>query len=213
MRHLHFENYSYYHVFNRGIDKRKIFLRHGHYVRFTNSILNLLDTGSATYRRIYNQGSALKQKVKILCYCLMPNHYHLLIQQLSDNGITEFMHHLDTSYTMYFNINNKRKGRLFEYEFKAKLIESDEVLNHISRYIHLNPLIAKLTDDFASYEWSSYPEYLNQRKNLFCDTTQVLSFHAFNPENYRQFVNDQISYSLLLKEIEVNAGDEDTLFI
>jgi putative transposase len=209
MRTAQFFNNGYYHLYNRGVDKRKIFLRYAHNKRFIKSIRSILETGSATQRLAYDQSLALKYKVNILAYCLMPNHYHFLVKQIDDNGITDFMHNLNTSYTKYFNLNNKRIGRLFEYTFKAKVIDSDEVLLHVSRYIHLNPLLAGLTTDLEYYPWSSYYDYIGRRKDTFCDLTEILSH--FSITTYKDFVNNQAEYAFLLKELE-KIKDEDSIF-
>jgi len=212
MRPLQFVSNGYYHIFNRGVDKRRIFLRYGHYTRFIHSIRALLDTGSATEPSLKNQGLALKYKIDILCYCLMPNHYHFLLRQIRKNGITEFMHHLNTSYTMYFNKNNDRIGRLFEYTFKAKEIDSDEQLLHVSRYIHLNPLIGNIVKDLSLYPWSSYLEYIGEREETFCQKEIILSHFGNDPKKYEMFVNNQIAYATLLHQIQ-NEGKEESLYL
>lgn len=201
MRSIQFANNEYYHLYNRGVDKQKIFLRYGHYSRFLTTIRNIFNTGSATPRLFYNQGLALKSKVSLLCYCLMPNHYHLLLQQTIEQGVTEFMHKLDTSYTMFFNKNNHRSGRFFESTFKATRIESEEQLLHISRYIHLNPVIAHLVDNPEEWHWSSHREYIGLVSHDLCNTKPILSLFPSNKE-YHQFVLDQREYGMLLKEME-----------
>jgi putative transposase len=213
MRTLQLITGNFYHIFNRGVDKRKIFLRYGHYQRFIKTIRNILDTGSATQRLIYNQSLALKYKVKIHAYCLMPNHYHFLIQQTADNGITDFMHNLDTSYTKFINLNTHRSGRMFEYTFKAKAIASNELLLHVSRYIHLNPLINHITETLDFYPWSSYFDYTGLRKDSLCEISTILSFFQNDTNKYRAFVADQIEYARLLAEIKDNLIDEDAIFI
>lgn len=94
----------------------------------------------------------------------MPNHFHLLLQQIRDGGITEFISKLTNSYTRYFNIRNKRIGPLFQGEFKAVHVETDEQLIHLSRYIHLNPIVSYITKKLESYQWFSYLEYLGRAK-------------------------------------------------
>ncbi len=214
MRRLRFVTGEYYHIYNRGVDKRKIFLTFGHYRRFLTSMKTILNTGSATPRLVSNQGLALKLKVEIIAYCLMPNHYHFLFRQIQDNGLTEFMHNLNTSYTMYFNLNQKRSGRLFEYTFKAKYIGSNELFLHIARYIHLNPVIAHLVEDVELWPWSSYLSTIGVRNDDICRSQKILDFfHNQNPrENYKQFIADQRKYAKLLHEIE-EVKDEDRLFI
>lgn len=214
MRDLQFINGEYYHIYSRGVDKRKVFLRYGHYRRFLSTIKTILNTGSATPRLIYNQSLALNSKVEITCYCLMPNHYHLLLMQKADNGITEFMHKINTSYTKYINLNEKRSGRLFETTFKAKQIESDELFLHVCRYIHLNPVIAGLVDSPDLWPWSSYLSVVKDRPDEICTSQKILShFGAENPRvSYEQFVNDQRVYAQLLHEAN-EMGNEDRLFL
>lgn len=210
MRPVPFITNQYYHIYNRGVDKRKVFLRYGHFLRFIRTISQILQTGSASPSSTQIQSLALKSKVSILAYCLMPNHYHLLLKQLCDNGISEFMHQLNTSYTKYFNLNNNRSGRLFEYTFKGKIIESDEMLLHVSRYIHLNPLISHIVTDLELYPWSSYLEYVGLRKNTFCDLDDILDH--FKNSSYKQFILDQYEYALLLKTMQ-DGKDEDSIFL
>ncbi len=211
MRSTQFFEGGYFHVYNRGVDKRVVFLRYGQYLRFVQTMRSILFTGSATPRLKTNQSLALNKKVRIIAYCLMPNHYHFLVQELEDGGITEFMHKLDTSYTKYFNMNNHRTGRLFEYTFKAKEIESDEVLLHVARYIHLNPVVAHLVQKPDEWKWSSHKEYVDIEVSKLCDSSVILSFFK-DIDSYKTFVSDQIQYAILLKEIE-EVKDEDSLFL
>lgn len=189
---------EYYHVYNRGVDKRKIFHHAGQYKRFIDTIKNILDTGSATLTNsIIDKNVALSAKIKLICYCLMPNHYHFILKQKVDDGISEFMHKLNTSYTKFYNISNKRSGRLFEYTFKARHIESEEILLHVSRYIHLNPLIANLTSDLRKYRWSSYRYFINISDRQLGDRDEIIKLLSdINAsEKYENFVNDQIDYA------------------
>lgn len=215
MRPLPFITGGYYHLYNRGVDKRKIFLRYGHFQRFLTTTKSILDTGSATPRLMQHQGLALKSKIRILAYCLMPNHYHFLVQQTDDFGITEFMHRLNTSYTMFFDLNQKRTGRLFEYTFKAKLIESDEMLLHVLRYIHLNPVIARLVKSIELWPWSSYLETVGKREKTFCHPEKILQYFStqYPEQKYEQFVSDQRMYAQLLHDAEHEKNGEDALFL
>jgi len=204
MRKVIFANNECYHVFNRGVDKRRIFLRNYHYTRFLNTIKQLLTKGTAQAGVITRNDLGFDKRLDIFCYCLMPNHYHLLLRQKEDNAISEFMHNLNTSYTKYFNLNNKRTGRLFEYTFKAVRVETDEHLLHLTRYIHLNPLIANLTTDLETYPWSSYLEFSGKRSDSFCHKDVILSF--FSGENpyrdYEKFVEGQKDYARTLNAIK-----------
>ena len=101
-----------------------------------------------------------EKMIEIICYCLMPNHIHFLIRQLKENGISKFMGQISNSYTKYFNTKYTRVGPLLQGPFKAVLIESDEQLIHVSRYIHLNPIVSGIVKNLEDYPWSSYLEYI-----------------------------------------------------
>ena len=121
------------------------------------------------------------------------------------------MHKLDTSYTKYLNLNNHRTGRLFETTFKAKAIGTDELLLHVSRYIHLNPVLSGLVEQPEEWKWSSFREYFDIETHPFCQTEQILSFFQSRNE-YKQFIHEQRAYAMLLKDIEENK-DGNTLFL
>ncbi len=117
--------------------------------------------------------------MQILAYCLMPNHYHLVLKSLTENGITEFMRKLGTGYTNYFNKKNKRVGGLFQGKFKAKAVEDDEYLQYLIHYIHFNPLDIEHSMKFLKdYPWSSYQECLNCSKSYFeqLDDTDIVDW-------------------------------------
>lgn len=124
---------------------------------------------------VWNPTSNREMLVDIVCFCLMPNHYHLILRQRTDHGISKFMQKLGVGYTNYFNLKYRRSGVLFQGKFKAIHVTTDEYLTHLSRYIHLNPVElvepawkkkhtahwGKVEHFLASYPWSSYPAYLN----------------------------------------------------
>lgn len=134
--------------------------------------------------------------VSILAYCLMPNHFHLLVRQNSDLGIQKFMANIQNSYTKYFNAKYKRVGPLLQGTFKAVWIEDDEQLLHVSRYIHLNPVVSFLVSDaqLFNYPWSSLPEYEASRENGICETDILLNMMKTRSA-YAQFIQDQIGYT------------------
>ena len=131
----------------------------------------------------------------------MPNHFHFLIKQLKDGGITEFVSKLSNSYTKYYNTKYNRVGPLLQGEFKAVLIESDDQLIHVSRYIHLNPIASFLVKDLKNYRWSSYPEFTGEIKDGFCAKEEILSFFK-SPKDYEKFVLDQVDYAQKLELIK-----------
>lgn len=141
--------------------------------------------------------------INLLAYCLMPNHYHLLIKQTADNGISKYMGNVQNSITRYLNIKHKQKGHIFIGQFKAIRIESDEQLLHVSRYIHLNPYtgyIVQTIEETKKYRWSSCNEYTTNATG-FCDHELVLS-HFKSKNGYEKFIEDRKDYQRSLTEIK-----------
>jgi REP element-mobilizing transposase RayT len=170
----YFQKGSYYHVYNRGNRKQNIFLQNKDYNRFLERLKEYKDKFEAT----------------ILGYCLMPNHFHFLLKQETDTPISLFMLRLGTSYAKYFNIKYDEVGSLFQGRFKAKLIDSDEYLLQVSRYIHRNPLsISTPGVELARYPWSSYAAYLNTKKDNLVDFSYILSYFSKSNQSkdYKQF--------------------------
>lgn len=152
----------------------------------------------------FNKNSKI---VDIICYCLMPNHYHLLLKQLKANGIPEFLSKVINSYTKYFNTKYQRVGPLFQGPFKAVSVETDEQLLHLSRYIHLNPYVAEITKDWQNFPYSSIKEFINNEP-LLCDVTQILGFFN-NPDKYKEFISDHKDYALGIARIKHLMIDPD----
>ncbi|MCB9821930.1 transposase [Candidatus Nomurabacteria bacterium] len=146
----------YYHLYNRGNNKDVIFQDSQDYAVFLNLIKRHLSPVETTDKlgRPYRN---LSKEVELLAFCLMPNHYHLLIYQHTQEGMTQLLRSVATAYSGYYNKKYQRVGRLFQDAFKASAVDSDTYLEHISRYIHLNP------KDWKTWEWSSLPYYLHQK--------------------------------------------------
>ena len=216
MRKIDFANNEYYHIYNRGVDKRKVFLNNNDYIRFLHDLYEFNNQKKAPeYTRIakYNVGSltphiekeSRKKLVDIICFCLMPNHYHLILKQLIDKGISKFMHKLGTGYTNAFNLKHKRSGALFEGTFKAILIENETYLTHLSRYIHLNPVElkeknwkedgikdwSKINEFLDNYRYSSYLDYIG-KKNFPSIINNDLILKIFNnsEDRYKKFTQE-----------------------
>jgi putative transposase len=193
---------EYYHVYNRGILKNPIFLDEADKERFIKLLFICNSDKSVIFRLV--QGRPLYKidigntLVDIGAYCLMPNHFHILIREKVENGLSIFMGKLSTAYAMYFNTKYERKGILFEGRFSAKHIDTDEYLNWVFSYIHLNPV--KLIDSnwkedgvsdptkaesfMQNYRYSSYYDYfLGDRVEKI-----ILDKDAF-PEHFSQ-LND-----------------------
>ncbi|RJQ37044.1 hypothetical protein C4559_04130 [Candidatus Microgenomates bacterium] len=173
----YFQKDSFYHVYNRGNRKQNIFLQSRDYERFLKRTIE--------YKKEFG--------ITILCFCLMPNHFHFLLRQDSEIPVTTFMLRLGTSYAKYFNIKYNEVGSLFQGRFKAKLIETEEYLLQLSGYIHRNPneiLPPTPGVELGSYQWSSYPIYLNGISDKLIDPSYLLNYFAkSNPvEDYKNFV-------------------------
>lgn len=214
-RKVVFANGEYYHVFNRGVEKRPTFTSKYEFLRAIDSI-NFYRFGGLKirYSKYLNLNTDKKAEflknldndqlqVEIIAFCLMGNHFHFLLKQLKDNGIIKFMAKFTNSYTKYFNIKHNRIGPLFQGVFKAVHVDSDEQLLHLSRYIHLNPVTGYIvqTDDLTNYVWSSYPEYLGIINRELTSPSDILNFFK-NKELYKAFVLDQADYAKELKMIE-----------
>jgi putative transposase len=129
----------------------------------------------------------------------MPTHIHLILKQNKDSGITKYVSKLFDSFTRYFNIKYHRKGPLWEGHFKNIIIDTDEQLMHLTRYIHLNPDSAGLTNKPQDWQFSSYNEYIGNVSNKICDWQNILQI---NIEDYKKFVNNRIAYQKELSKIK-----------
>jgi putative transposase len=142
--------------------------------------------------------------IDIVCFCLMPNHFHFLLRQKKKDGIRQFISQVTNSHTKYFNLKNKRAGPLFQGRFKSKRVETKQQLLHLSRYIHLNPYssyLIKEKSDLVNYAFSSFPEYLGRVGKKLCSKEDVLeSFKTLN--DYKKFVFNNADYQKRLQEIK-----------
>lgn len=206
-------NDQVYHIFNRGVAKMPIFTDKRDYTRFLESIYYYQFQGPKPQFSQLNRFKDFKFEnnkkiVEVLCYCLMPNHYHFLVKQLQDNGISEFINKISNSYTKFFNTKHSRVGPLLQGQFKAVRIESDEQLVHVSRYIHLNPVAGFIAKDLKEYIWSSYLSYIGLYANKIVSQELVLSLFK-EKQKYEQFVFDQVDYSQSLSLIKHVLIDEE----
>jgi len=215
-RKLVFVNDEIYHVFNRGVEKRPTFINKWElkrailtldYYRFAKLPIKLskflILPNSDQTKLLESIKKDCEKLVEIICFCLMPNHFHFLLKQKVDKGIPIFISNFTNSYTKYFNTRNERVGPLFQGIFKAVRIESEEQLIHVSRYIHLNPVSSFLIkpEDLENYEWSSYPEYLDLMNRSIVDKEIVVGLFS-SLEKYKKFVLDQVDYARTLEKIK-----------
>ena len=208
-------NDQFYHIFNRGVEKRTIFEYKRDYERAINTIkfyrfknlplkfskflIKPKENKFELYKKIEKNG----ELIEIIAYCLIPNHFHLLVKQLQENGISKALSNFTNSYAKYFNTRNNRNGPLFQGIFKAVRVESNEQLLHLSRYIHLNPIVSFVTkeENLEDYVWSSLKEYLNTPIKGFCKKDYILSqFKSI--DEYKKFIKDQISFAKELEKIK-----------
>lgn len=214
-RKIAFANNYYYHVFNRGIDRREVFTDKREYLRAIETLKyyrfstlkvklsRFLKLAEEEKSKLISKLNIENKLVEILSFCLMPNHFHFLLKQIRDNGISKFLANFTNSYTKYFNTKHERNGPLFQGLFKAVFVETDEQLVHLSRYIHLNPCTSSITeiDKLNNYPWSSFPEYLASGKEKICAIDEILGFFK-NSKTYEKFVFDQAAYAKELHQIK-----------
>lgn len=202
MRKTEFINGEYYHIFNRGVDKRDVFSDAKDYQRFLLSmeLLNDKEDGLMIEWRNFKYGnnkaslddflklSFRKREplVQIIAYCLNPNHYHFILKQVADKGIERFMHKLGTSHTKYYNKKQKRSGSLFQGVFKSVYIDSDEYLLYLSVYVNKNNFIHKYQKNDL-WPYSSLAAYLGKRRDRFVNTDVVLKQFT-SKDQYREFL-------------------------
>jgi len=171
---------AYYHVYNRGVGKQPIFIDAQDKRKFLSLLERHLDPDSQLVRSDGRQYDVYD--LELVAYCLMSNHFHLLLYQSDDvEAITSLLRSVSTAYTMYFNFRYKRQGHLFQGIFKASRIQNESYLEHISRYIHLNPRT------YLTYAWSSLPEFLQQRSTSWIHPERILDM---TPEQYLVFLED-----------------------
>ena len=171
-RKVQFVPGQYYHLYNRGNNYQKIFFAHENYLYFLRLIRKYLRP----------------EDVVIIAYCLMPNHYHLLVYLNSEN-LSKCMQPLLLAYTKAINKRYKRVGALFQGRFKGKWIDRNAYLLQLSRYIHQNPVIARLVNKPEDWEFSSYRDYIGQRSGTLPDPEVILSQFS-SREEYQKFVDD-----------------------
>lgn len=205
---------EFYHIYNRGVARQPTFLiKHDYeqalltlsYYHFVNPPMRL----SRFKGLIQKEQNAVLDKiqsnarhVEIVSFVFMPNHFHFLLKQLTENGISTFLSQFTNSYTKYFNTKRNRVGAIFQGVFKSVHVESDEQLLHLSRYIHLNPVVSSviLENKLLSYPWSSLPDYIKSESS-FVWLNPILEYFS-SPRDYERFIFDQVDYGKKLEQIK-----------
>ena len=173
---------SYYHIYARGANKQKIFLDDADFTYFLALLKrHLSHERTKTYRGV--EFLKLYENINLLTYCLMQNHFHLLVFQINEHAMSNLMRRIMTAYGQYFNKKYHRVGHVFESCYRASRVSSDSYLLHISRYIHLNP------KDWRSYPYSSLSSYIDSIKRDWVSTDRILDLYKSQDE-YREFLED-----------------------
>lgn len=163
----------YYHIYNRGAGRESLFFNPGNY-----------EYGLRLVKRYYQRYGAT-----VIAYCLMPNHYHFVLRQETDEPLSKLINVLDNAYVQAVNRQQGRTGTLFEGRFRVVWVDREEYLVHLCRYVHLNPVKAKLVPRPDDWLYSNYLEWIGQRAGTLKDEAFILE-HFPTPEAYRQFVAD-----------------------
>jgi putative transposase len=201
MRKTKFAKGEYYHVYNRGVDKRKTFQDERDYWRFLDSIVLMNEEKDGLmiawrdYKEFHPIGTikdflklslrSNKPLVDVVAYCINPNHYHFILKQVAEKGIERFMFKLGTGYSMYFNKKIKRSGSLFQGPFKAVHISSNDKLLYLSGYVNCNSEVHGICKA-EKYRWSSFLNYIGTKKNNICKK-EIISSQFISIEEYKQF--------------------------
>ena len=170
---------AFYHVTSRGNEQKDVFKSRKDRQQFLS----------------YLESAVVRYGAVIHAYCLMSNHYHLLLETPNGN-LSQIMRHINGAYTTYFNVKRKRAGHLFQGRYKAILVEADEYATELSRYIHLNPVRAGIVANPEAYEWSSYRQVIGMSETpTWVTTSFVLGYFGGNSarDKYRQFVDEAVN--------------------
>ncbi len=201
---------SIHHIFNRGVGKTNIFLDNDDYKLFLWRLRENLfpdqyekEIPTRKKRRgsIYVRKTLPPNSFDLICYCLMPNHFHFLIQQKGEVPVSKFISKICTGYSKNFNKKHGRIGGLFQDQFKAVQVDSNEYLLWVSAYIHQNPKVAGLVENLSDWQWSSFADYTGERKGTLCKKN-ILTEQFKEDLNYKDFVEDTFDLIKEKKEME-----------
>lgn len=207
MRKIQFAIGHYYHIYNRGVNKQSVFLDERDYIRFLflilalqseHTIYNASDYVSTfTKHSVFSFSGTIFKKIidnkaaELVSFVLMPNHFHLILHEIVEGGISRYMQRLQNAYTKYFNTKYKRSGHLFQGPFQAVLIETNEQLLHLSAYIHRNPRELKSwRGKEYKYPWSSLQDFCKENRWSELLSQDIILEQFNNAEEYRNFVDE-----------------------
>jgi putative transposase len=200
-----FEIGHFYHVFNRGVEKRDIFLDDVDRYQFLLCLAYYQQVGkigrlSRGAFEIHDRQEPFR--FKIHAYCLMDNHYHLLLEECVKDGIREGLRHAFDSYVSYFNKKRERAGTLFQGRFKSVPVETNEQFMHVARYIFLNRFVAGLEDRIGTWPWNGYREYMQSTSRGLATQDTLLGFLGNDRTKLQKFVQDHADYARSLDRIK-----------
>ena len=197
-----------YHILNRSVQKLPIFQGKRECNFFLEAMEYYLQVEPPVKFSLYKTNKDrfnIKKDdnflVSVIAYCLMPNHFHLILKQLAEEGIKKYIQRLTNSFAHYYSKKYESSGHLFGGNFKAVHVGSDEQLWHLSRYLHLNPVSGYLVENPEDYPFSSYGIYLGEKKSNFVDPSLVMENFS-SPGKYKSFVEDRKDYQRVLEEIK-----------
>jgi len=207
-RKTSFVNEEVYHIYNRGVDKREIFIDKNDYSRFIDEVkeFNTEKSVGSLYELSFERkkgsehsqfGGLASKLVEIIAYNLNPNHFHLILKQKIDRGIEKFMQKIGTGYTGYFNEKVHRNGSLFQGPFKSVHIDNNEYLLYLSAYVNLNDKIHKIEDSLG---FSSLKEYTQEDSEGTCEKSIILEQFGNKKGNYEEFLKKSLSQMVKTKE-------------
>lgn len=201
---------SFYHVFNKSVENLKIFEPDHFKFRFCQALSYYNNKNCHTSLSAYlrNPESPTLPRMlsyenyfmlKILAFCIMPNHYHLLVKSDELSKLSRYIQIVENSFTRYYNLTHKRKGPLWQSRFKHVNIRTNAQLLHVSRYIHLNPTSSSLVENPEDWEYSSYRAYIKESSVLFEDWSDI---HFRSTYKYKKFNEDRKDFQRKLKRIK-----------
>lgn len=196
---------EYYHIYNRGTDKRNIFVDETDLRRFWESLFdfNQAEPIGSVYEFSFQKKSGqidkkIRPLVQFIAYCINPNHFHFLVTPLREKGVEKFMQRLGNGYTKYFNNRHKRSGVLFQGKFRSKYVDSNEYLLHLSAYINAND---KLGHRMSKLNKSSMDEFLDHTSGKKLCNTEIILEQFRNTKDYKDFVSSSLQDIVLRKEM------------
>jgi len=222
MKNPPFLNSNIYHIYNRGVDKGKTFMNDQDYYQFIHDLFEFNNKDQTPHLKNNGEVRPLRFKkekreplIEILSFVLMPNHYHLILRQKEDNGVSKFMQKLGTGYTMYFNGKYKRIGSLFQGKFKAKLIKRESHLLYLPFYIHLNPIklinkkssLSEKWKFLKNYKWSSFKDYIGEKNFPSVINKEFLSETLGNKNNHKKEIKNYLKKDKIINALK-NQIDE-----